>query len=214
MKIEFSNDQIMNMIEAIQDQVAQTEWGYNINRGGCARFAIRMHRALNKLGIKNEMCVELGHFSKSVKETKHDIANYKQLNPRQRDELSFAHAWIHIPHMKLNFDGKYASFGPKKGRFEDNDYSCTYTEQEMKTVIRLGFWNTSYHPADNPEMSKIVYNTAKKIHKFNFKRSNNGTTILEQSEPTSKSYFDRLCDIIDCTTSIANIRSWSIHHKH
>lgn len=156
---------LVGAIEAIQKQIKSQEWGDDINRGGCARFAIRAHRALNKLGIENHMCVELGSHNDNVKKNKRQIANWRTLNPDQRDNLSFAHTFIHIPQINYCFDGKYLGKGGPD-EFSEDGIDCTYTEQEMKVVIRLGWWNWAYKPANNPALSKIIYSTFRKLDKY------------------------------------------------
>ncbi len=140
-----------------------------INRGGCPRFAIRAHRALNKLGIENKMLVCL--HNGTIETNTQAIKNLRRLSDDERDNLSFIHCWVYIPAIKLHFDGKKSMYGGEFDTFgneqdlyhrEGDRANGSYTESQMITVTRVGWWNHSYDPyLHNKRLSKYIYNNLK-----------------------------------------------------
>jgi len=131
-----------------------------INNGGCARFALHAHVALNKLGIKNQMRVELGYNDNcSIMQKKKDIKNIDKLHELDKEGLAFNHTWIYIPSMDINFDGEIITTEGKY--FNGNTHHGSYNEKQMNTIIMVGNWNKNYDVRHNKKLLQIVSKTLK-----------------------------------------------------
>lgn len=145
--------QIFNIQAKIRKEIP------NINKGGCGRFALRVHRALNHAGIKNEMRVELDMFRNKIRENKKNIRNVRNLSRWEKDDLSFSHAWIRIPHMDINFDG--IDMTTEGESFPHCKHHGQYNDKEMSTVVAVGNWNPRYKTKFNERLSRIIYSEFK-----------------------------------------------------
>jgi len=147
------------MIQKILDLQAKIEDRIDsINRGGCGRFALRAHRALNKMGIRSEMQVCLSNWKINDIETNKVLLRNISLAPeREKDELSFVHSWIYLPDFDMSFDGAEMC----EGKWENEEIHGDYNEKEMATVVRVGWWNPDYCPSQNKTLSRLIYGTLK-----------------------------------------------------
>ncbi len=154
---------VEHAVNNIQHQIYSNDEMYDcINRGGCPRFAIRAHRALNKLGIDNKMMVEFHTGNQETNTTA--ISNMRKLTKRDKDNLSFIHCWVYIPKLRLHFDGKRSERGDMYGSFGNDKANGIYNESQMISVTRVGYWNLSYNPyLHNKNLSKIIYNEFNKL---------------------------------------------------
>lgn len=129
-----------------------------INNGGCGRFALRAHRALNKMGIRSEMQVCLSDWKgNSVEANKALLSNLATVDINDKQNLSFVHAWLYLPDFDISFDGETM----QRGEWNGDDYWGDYTEKEMSAIIRVGLWNPTYRVSQNRKLSRLVYGTLK-----------------------------------------------------
>ena len=135
----------------------------SINNGGCGRFALRAHRALNKMGIENEMLISAGRGSGNIDHKKDMLNNQTNYDRYELYDVSFSHCCVFIPKYNLFFDAIDMETIVNKDKANNiiNHTSGVFSEVEMAKAIRLGSWNSWYDPAQNTKLSRLVYNTLK-----------------------------------------------------
>lgn len=120
----------------------------NLNRGGCGRFALYLHRHLRQLGVHTKiMCVD-----------------YKPI-PFKREKLmnfqgeSFGHVMLVLyqPNGKsLYIDGYYVN-NKFPSRWTLEDYNFGYlTYEQLSIAVGMGFWNTEYSKEDDRKVINAI----------------------------------------------------------
>lgn len=127
----------------------------SINNGGCGIFALRTHRALNKIGIENKMIVQAKGVD--LDDLKYTLGNLKESHFFDIENTSFNHCFIYIPSMEISFDANIVERGKDKKRFKGKENIGSYNDKEMKTCIKVGGWNPTYKRNQNRKLSRLIY---------------------------------------------------------
>lgn len=139
------------MLENKLDNLVRWNRSYidDINKGGCGRFALYLHRHLRQLGVHTKiLCVDSWE---KIPPKRQKLMNF------QGDSFSHVMLVLYQPNGKSLYIDGHNIYNKFPSRWSLDDYNFGYlTYEQLSIAVGLGRWNSTYSKADDRKVINAI----------------------------------------------------------